>query len=551
MIPIRSFAAVLLFSSIGFAQNYTAPSNPVIGSQNTVTADPAVPKPSGQPCTVQLFTNLEFADFNPKYFNYVPTCPGPWKKVVMEADFNVTAGRQFDRTAEIWIGGANIYFGTTAEPSANVPRNWHVESILTDYSALFAAAQNGRVDLGNLVDMTYTGIIYGSAKLVFYPADTQPEVADQVLPLSAGPTGGTVSLNTSTDTLAATFSLPSNVEKAYLDVFAQSQSGDEFWYTCVPNDVASELQSCGGSAFRETEVTIDGTPAGVAPIYPWIYTGGIDPYLWRPIPGVHTLNFAPYRVDLTPFAGILSNGQPHTVSLSVFNANGYFSATATLLIYQDHNSSQTTGAITRNTIRPVNPTVTENLNNNNGNITGTVNDISTRFHTVAGYVNTSHGRVDTRVDQTLNFGNRQSFTINPSLYEQKISQSTDTQQTVTTTDSGNTKVKRLLWQYPLIVDISLPFNQDGSFSQATDIIQVLSRIAIDSLNGHTVFTSNLLDYVSPTDTLQFDNQGNLIGHTGQQSSQNYTRTDSNGNCYNETIKARSGALTSVKGGYCN
>ena len=72
---------------------------------------------------------------------------------------------------------------------------------------------------------------------------------------------------------------------------AESQAGDEFWYTCVPNDVANELQSCGGGAFRESQVTIDGTPAGVAPVYPWIYTGGIDPLLWRPIPGVQTLNF--------------------------------------------------------------------------------------------------------------------------------------------------------------------------------------------------------------------------------------------------------------------
>jgi len=50
------------------------------------------------------------------------------------------------------------------------------------------------------------------------------------------------------------------------------------------NDVAAELESCSGTAFRESEVTIDGNPAGVAPVYPWIYTGGIDPFLWIPIP---------------------------------------------------------------------------------------------------------------------------------------------------------------------------------------------------------------------------------------------------------------------------
>ena len=106
-------------------------------------------------------------------------------------------------------------------------------------------------------------------------------------------------------------------------------------------------RAAGATGFRETEVTIDGQPAGVAPVYPWIYTGGIDPLLWRPIPGVQTLNFVPYRVDLTPFAGRLSNGKPHTVSVNVFNANSGFSTTATLLVFQDHGATQITGAVTR------------------------------------------------------------------------------------------------------------------------------------------------------------------------------------------------------------
>ena len=196
--------------------------------------------------------------------------------------------------------------------------------------------------------------------LQFYPlaqGQQPPPTADVVLPMAADSTGGTVTLNTPSDQLAGTFTMPTNVERAYLDVFAQSQSGDEFWYTCAPNDVAGELENCGSTAFREAEVTIDGQPAGVAPIYPWIYTGGIDPYLWRPIPGVHTLNFEPYRVDLTPFAGVLSNGQQHTVAVSVYNADRYFSATATLLLYQDAGSSQVTGAVTENTIGEPDPVI--------------------------------------------------------------------------------------------------------------------------------------------------------------------------------------------------
>src|SRR6202008_533633 len=110
------------------------------------------------------------------------------------------------------------------------------------------------------------------------------------------------------------------------------------------------------------------------PVYPWIYTGGVDPFLWEPIPGVQTLNFVPYRVDLTPFAGVLSNGQPHTLSLNVFNANAGFSTTATLLLFQDHGGQAVTGQVTQNTIGAApTPNVVKNLNtDSNGNITGTV-----------------------------------------------------------------------------------------------------------------------------------------------------------------------------------
>ncbi|HLJ29808.1 MAG TPA: peptide-N4-asparagine amidase [Candidatus Angelobacter sp.] len=383
-----------------------------IGSANTATADPPVARPRTTPCVVQLFTNIAFADFSPKLFSFTPpaACPGPWAKVVLEADFSIQAGRQFDRTANIWIGGANVYFGTTSEPSGAVARSWHVERDLTDYTALFTSPQNGSVDLDNLVNSTFTSILFGTAELQFYPLERRhdaPRTADLVLPLSSSSIGGSVFLNTGANPLSQIFTLPRNVERAFLDVMAQSQANDEFWYTCVPNDVANELQSCGSTAFRESEVTIDGQPAGVAPVYPWIYTGGIDPLLWRPIPGVQTLNFIPYRVDLSPFAGLLSNGQPHQVSVNVFNADIGFSTTATLLLFLDHESSQVTGEVTENTIGAgPTPNVVENLTNANGNITGSVTVTSSRSFRLAGFARTSHGRVETEVRQDIQFSNR-------------------------------------------------------------------------------------------------------------------------------------------------
>jgi len=54
------FVAVLaLLTCAASAQNYVAPSHPVVGSPNTVTANAPVPRPATQPCTVTLFQNLQ------------------------------------------------------------------------------------------------------------------------------------------------------------------------------------------------------------------------------------------------------------------------------------------------------------------------------------------------------------------------------------------------------------------------------------------------------------------------------------------------------------
>jgi hypothetical protein len=525
---------------------------PVVGSTNTVTADPPVSRPRTTPCKVPLFTGQTFTDYSPKSFSYAPAaaCPGPWAKVVFEADFAITAGNQFDRTANVWIGGANVYFGTTPEPSARTARTWHVERDLTDYTALFASTQAGQADLGNLVNGTYTGVITGTADLAFYPLDWfefPPRTADVVVPLSGSAAGGTVALNTPASTLAQTFTPPTNVERAYLDVFAQSQGGDEFWYTCAPDAIASEVGSCGGTGFRETEITIDGTPAGVAPVYPWIFTGGIDPFLWEPIPGVQTLNFKPYRVDLTPFAGVLSDGAPHTVALGVFSANNYFSATATLLLYTDPWSDRVTGAVTSNTLAAApSPVVTNGLQTAaDGSIGGTVTVTSSRTFAIAGYVETSHGRVATEISQTVGFSNAQSFTINATTYVQDITQATTITSLTKTREAWIERVELATREWPLTVDIAAVAASDGSVTQTTSIVQSDKESSLATIDGFPVSYSVLSNTVSPKDTLEFDASGAFTGTTGTSSSQVYFQNGTGERCYGRTLAAASGALTSV------
>jgi hypothetical protein len=523
---------------------------PQIGSSNPITADPPVERPHTTPCSVQLFTNEQFADFSIKDFNYAPPseCHGPWARVVFSADFTVTAGRQFDRTAQFLIGNMNIFYGTTSEPRATLSPSWHVESDVTDLSAGLKAAQTGHAILGNVVNSTYTGIIYANAQLDFYPADFRdpaPRVADVVVPLPTASVGA-YTLNMTTDQLSQSVTLPRNTEEAYLDVFAQSQSNDEFWWS-------GELQSCGSTAFRETEITIDGKPAGIAPVYPWIYTGGVDPYLWEPIPGVQTLDFKPFRVNLTPFAGVLSDGEPHTVGISVYNADSYFLATANLLIFTDPHAQRTNGGLLSDTLSTApKPVVSENLNtDSSGSITGTVGVSSIRSFSISGWTTTSHGRVNTTVAGSVSFSNNQKFTINSTQYIQDIAQSTTMDVSTTTSEGAFSTVEGKRYSYPLNFLIDEEFASDGSFSELNTSNQGYEVTTSKFLGPLRLFYGSVSNEVSSTDTDLFSTTGSFIGPSNASSTQTYKASDTLGHCYGRKLVSASNKLTAADNVSCH
>ena len=283
-------------------------------------------------------------------------------------------------------------------------------------------------------------------------------------------------------------------------------------------------------------------PPRVAPVYPWIYTGGIDPYLWRPIVGVQTLDFKPYRVDLTPFAGLLADGKSHTIALSVFNADSYFLATANLLAYTDHCAKEVTGGILSNTLAAApTPVVTENLTTDaSGDVTGTVAVTSARSYAIKGYVKTSHGRIETTVSANLNFSNSQNFTITATNFIQLITQSTTVDEKTTTSDGWFAQSTEKHFSYPFTLNYSQIGNADGSFNVTTTSDQQ------DLLNIGKAW--NVQSEVKSADTLEFNAAGAVTGHTAQAASANYTEKKGDGYCFSRDITAASGLLTSVTDG---
>jgi len=541
--------------ALGFAGTVYAGgvSQPTVGSSNTVVADPTVPRPAGTPCVVELLNNESFADASNHPFNYAPPagCQGNWSKVVLEADFSISGDSQSDAT-NIWVGGVNLFNGSTPTPTATLSPSWHVERDLTDYTALLKSSQQGQAMVRALITGNNQGTVQGSARLLFYPGKPAAATADAVYSLGSDPVGATTVLASPSATLAKTFTLPHNVEKAYLDVLAQGQDFDALWSICVPNQYASEVEACGGGSFRETEVSIDGQPAGVAPVYPSVYGDGVDSNLWQPTPGVQTLNFIPYRVDLTPFAGVLSDGQPHTVSVSVAGANNAFAANAALLIYRDANSQQVTGSVTRNTLagQPAAPTISDTLQTDaQGNLTGAINSTISRQFVIEGVANTSKGRVQSTVKQTVGFDSTQTFTINGSQYRQVTSQTTSVD------SNSQSKIGALITadyrekiSYPLNLDFNETINAQGGIDIASSIQQGYSKHLAHRLFGIDLFTADVSNTVNSSNTQVFDADSSEVTNVGQKSSQDFSYTDSLLGCYKASLTTSAGALASFTNG---
>lgn len=545
-------------------------------------ADASVPKPPVQPCMVALFANVLFEphgdpaamNAEPNQWTFQPpaNCPGPWSKVVLEADFAVTAGRQFDRTASIWLDGVNLYFGTTMEPSAHNAPQWHIERDLTQYSSLFRKAGEGQVILNNWVNQVYTGVISGSARLLFYPAIEGAQLtapADGVYGLDRDPRGIPVPVESASDTLSRALSLPRNVERAYLDVIAQSQATDEQWYMCIddadldptreyslgPPASGDPLEQCGSGNFREAEVSIDGQPAGRAPVYPWTYTGGVDPYLWRPTPDVQTLNFVPYQMDLTPFAALLDDGLSHTIAVRVLGAHHYFSLAANLLVYRDHGREVLTGRLTENTLagsrEQLEPHVVRQWKaRSNGAGNGQINTIQHEAFVIAGELSTSHGLVATRVEHRSAYLNQQSFLHPDALtYHQIIHMDFKVTDTISTSvaDKRSKHVRQL--HYPLALDAMKQMKADGTFTAVIGMQQAYEKQLDDSGDGRTLFRSKLDDAIDSQDTADFNAAGTAVFNSrGQHGHQVYRFSDSLGSCYTRSVETNNGTVSSAESG---
>ncbi|MGW7102817.1 peptide-N4-asparagine amidase [Streptomyces sp. NPDC054883] len=352
-----------------------------------LTAAPPVARPGTRSCQVTL-AEAQFRDFTPYRGSYAPPTGcgrADWAKVVLRLDGKVK-GRQYDRLGNLTLGGVEILSTSTPEPSPD-GITWSVEKDVTHYRDTLSRPQPVEMLIGNVVDDTYTGVIDVQVTLTFYAAEggTRPaETPDRVLPLT------TPSVTT-----------PRNTERLLAEVYATGSGGgcEEFWYLTTPDAAPYSCKAADGP-YREVRVLVDGRLAGLAAPFPTVWTGGwSNPFLWYVTPGPRAFDVQPLRYDLTPYAALLNDGRPHRIEVSVAGVpagQSGWNTPANLLLWQDEGREVVTGALTRHE---------EGDPANNVRWTpGGEHRLDTEGShtlTVAGHLDTSHGRVTTTVTRTV------------------------------------------------------------------------------------------------------------------------------------------------------
>ena len=534
----------------------TAAAKPGIetNSQNPVTAEPPVTRPATTSCTQTLADSFPSNDATgaPQNFSGTLTppadCAGPWAKVVLDWTTSVQ-GNQYDRSGSLDIGSTMVYFGTTYEPDP-AGNTYHFAKDLTEYSSLLKSTQSFNGGIGNYTSSVDNGVYVQTVTITYYeadkanPAPTEPDVVVGLGSQDADPSQPTVTMTAS--------GLPLNITHAYLEVYIKGNGCDEQWFTDVPNDVAAQFpnaEMCGSGPYREVDASIDGKLAGVTQYFPYIYTGGIAPTLWRPIPAVGTFNMAPELIDVTPFVGELVNGGSHDFALTVANAGDVWNLSANLLLYTDHGAATTSGSLISDDIAPTATMSTTESTGADGSVTANVG--ATRSWTTSGYVNTSSGRETTTVTQNVAYDNVDVVTQGG--FAQNVTETDHGQNVSVTTDSkGSRQVTTHQWSYPITVDYT--YQQPNSTSFSINATVDMTRQLFDSQYttrapgdrsdalGSATTKSQSTDQV--WSTAVFDVTNNALTGAGGQAWQHYTGSDDvPGQSYDHYLAAKNGYIT--------
>ncbi|GMM49750.1 hypothetical protein DASB73_007080 [Starmerella bacillaris] len=271
-----------------------------------------------------LLNNFEFSSSwnKPSAVSYNPSVSSSdYNRLVLELNVNTT-GTNYDRLVMLFMGDVEVWRSSTPEPDSE-GMSWSARKDVSHYRSVFTSNSTINMVIQNNVEGNLDGTFYATLTAYYYNDAGAPGRSDDnwAIDLDDLPSD-IVSLNKASSSGINVWYAPSDeadaivpafdrsVNRALLHIFASESGEDEFWWQAVSS-------SAGPSRF--IKVYINDTLAGVVTPFPNIFTGGLNPYLWKPIVGLRDFNLPAYFIDITPFLPLLWEG---TSKISLVACNG-------------------------------------------------------------------------------------------------------------------------------------------------------------------------------------------------------------------------------------
>lgn len=532
----------------------------------------------------------------PAYSNFSSPENCQWNRAVLEMTASCT-GEQYDRIAGVWIDGVEVLRTSTAEPTQwgvfwtvrkDVTRYSSLLVTRERHQACRGGGARRRRDslpklrhvwvmLENIVDNVYTGIYHLNLTLHFYqegggqapprsrsllgaPPRLPPllieqfgagslnqerldllvsKPADLILPVShdkGSHEGFWFRIQREADARTGNVQIPKHAYRAVLEIYASAHGDDEFWYSNPPSYYIDQNRITprrGNGAFREVYATIDGLYAGSVVPFPVVFTGGFNPLLWAPVVGIGAFDLPSYSLDVTPFLGILLNGNTHRVGLGVGYGIPFWLVGANLHLWLDPQSN----SVSAHFLKHQAPPVSISYSNKSQNLDGQFKLEAERAAHFEGWVRSSLGNLTYFLDQQYKF--RSSISIQNNGNTKEVYSKAKFKTDLRIEDAPNVILARLNHKakYPITIYTAAGPGQQGTYARTNVSHTMYEKGALTV--GSTIFLSSFANSQNAQGWMEYKNHSVLSGSASSQ--QTYKHND-NGICYIRIVSSQEGNL---------
>ncbi|KAH8982530.1 peptide N-acetyl-beta-D-glucosaminyl asparaginase amidase A-domain-containing protein [Lactarius akahatsu] len=490
-------------------------------------------------CTIPILQRTFGSSIgDPEIVQYTPptgcSTPNVWGGVTLTLTVT-SSGTQFPRFAFLLSIMLKVSIPTDSGSEGIV---WTYVKDVTRFMPLFSEPGTFILQLDNVIDsgagldggyaVTLEATIFSGSSL-FPPAPR----ADLIIPLTtlANNAGNEASVPPG---FSIQVTLPRNAVTAFVELQASSSNDDTFWYWNKPNQFLSYFMSgiAGNGPFREVRVLVDGQVAGVAFPYAFLSTGASNA-AWRPITSYGALDMPTYHLDLTPFIPILTNGQPHTITLDVASAepdhqiNQNWFLSGLLQVNLDSSTLPTAGNITL--YQADNYALSTVTGYNDSDIHITVN-ASRIIHIEAEIIAGSGEQTKVVFTQNLEYGNVQKYPISANDNPEQVFQIASGE--TLSTHNGEIALQDT-FTYPLLITMDYP-TQTSSVTTA-HIDHAYDRVLLPApfIMGTTIIEHQVADAMELNDS-DFGSGG---------CSNMFYYSDTEGHTYTRQVNASMDAIT--------